>query len=53
MIPRESQAYYREKIAYLPNSYQPNDQSRKLSEKNTSREELRPAAVGFRVLLLQ
>ena len=40
VIPRESQAYYREKIAYLPNSYQPNDQSRKLSEKNTSREEL-------------
>jgi len=33
VVPRESQAYYSEKIAYLPNSYQPNDRSRKLSEK--------------------
>lgn len=40
VVPRESQIHYREKIAYLPNCYQPNDQSRKLSEKNSSREQL-------------
>ena len=40
VVPRESQCHYREKIAYLPNSYQPNDRSRKVSEKNLSRKEL-------------
>lgn len=40
VVPRESQIHYREKLAYLPNCYQPNDQSRKLSEKNSRREQL-------------
>ena len=39
LIPPEYQKFYSEKIAYLPDSYQINDRSRKISEKNMSRSE--------------
>ncbi len=40
LIPTELQRHYAEKIVYLPDSYQPNDRSRKLSDKEFSRGEL-------------
>jgi predicted O-linked N-acetylglucosamine transferase (SPINDLY family) len=33
VIPEESQTYYTEKVLYLPNCYQPNIRTRKISEK--------------------
>ncbi len=40
LIPKESREYYSEKIVYLPNSYQPNDLKKKISEKTFKREEV-------------
>ena len=40
LIPETSQAYYSEKIAYLPNSYQANDDRRPIANYSPSREEL-------------
>lgn len=40
VIPESSQDFYREKVAYLPNSYQANDSKRAISEKNFTRQEL-------------
>ena len=40
LIPEESQEYYSEKIVYLPNSYQPNDLKKTISEKNFKREDI-------------
>ncbi len=40
VIPQDSQAYYTEKIAYLPHCYQANDSKRVISEKIFSRSEL-------------
>lgn len=37
MIPEESQQYYSEKIAYLPDSYQVNDRKRAVAEETPSR----------------
>ena len=39
LIPKESQEYYSEKIVYLPNTYQPNDQKKQISKKIFKREE--------------
>jgi len=40
LIPAESQRGYSEKIVLLPNSYQPNDRQRKISDRAFTREEL-------------
>jgi len=40
VIPEESKIHYVENIAYLPNSYQANDDQRKISNRKFSREEL-------------
>jgi predicted O-linked N-acetylglucosamine transferase (SPINDLY family) len=47
LIPEQSQQHYREKIAFLPDSYQVNDAKRKISDKVFSREELGLPATGF------
>ena len=40
VIPEESKIHYVEKIAYLPNSYQANDDQRKISDRQFSRAQL-------------
>jgi predicted O-linked N-acetylglucosamine transferase (SPINDLY family) len=47
LISRESRKHYTEKIAYLPNSYQPNDTTKKISKKSFSRQELGLPSSGF------
>jgi predicted O-linked N-acetylglucosamine transferase (SPINDLY family) len=37
VIPVDNQIHYREKVVYLPNSYQPNDSRRPISTRTTSR----------------
>jgi len=39
LIPKESQKYYSEKIIYLPNSYQPNNNKAYIINKNLNRKE--------------
>ena len=40
LIPEESQAFFSEKIIYLPNSYQPNDSKRKISDMPVTRAQM-------------
>ena len=40
LIPKDSQKYYSEKIVYLPDTYQANDSTKKISDKIVTREEL-------------
>ena len=47
LIPKESQKYYSEKIVYLPNTYQANDSTKKISDKIFTREELGLPKDGF------
>jgi len=47
LIPPESQAYYSEKIAYLPNTYQVNDRARAISSRRFSKQELGLPEKGF------
>jgi predicted O-linked N-acetylglucosamine transferase (SPINDLY family) len=49
VIPEHTQLHYREKIVRLPNSYQPNDKSRRISDRECSREEygLPPSAFVY------
>ena len=47
LIPAESRAYYSEKIAYLPNSYQVNDRKRAISSRRFSKQELGLPQEGF------
>ena len=47
IIPKESQKYYSEKIVYLPNTYQANDSTKKISDKIFTREELGLPKDGF------
>jgi len=47
IIPKESQKYYSEKIVYLPNTYQANDSTKKISDKIFTREELGLPMDGF------
>ncbi len=47
LIPNEFQAYYAEKVAYLPNSYQVNDRKRLIAEKQFTRQELGLPENGF------
>ena len=47
LIPEESQKYYSERIAYLPNSYQVNDTRRTIASKPIAREDLGLPNEGF------
>ena len=47
VIPEESKQHYREKIVYLPNSYQVNDTKRSIADKAFTREELGLPPTGF------
>lgn len=47
LIPAESQAYYSEKVVYLPNSYQVNDANRQISSRNFTRSEVGLPDFGF------
>jgi predicted O-linked N-acetylglucosamine transferase (SPINDLY family) len=47
LTPAESQAYYSEKIAYLPNSYQVNDRKRAISSRRFTKQELGLPEEGF------
>ena len=47
VLPEDSKIHYIEKIAYLPNSYQANDDQRKISDRQFTREELGLPETGF------
>ncbi len=47
VIPQDQQEFYSEKIAYLPNSFQPTDQGRVVATKRFSREEAGLPRDGF------
>jgi len=47
LIPEAHKPYYTEKIAYLPDSYQVNDSSRKIAEKHFTRQEMGLPENGF------
>ena len=47
LIPDEMQQYYREKIIYLPNCYQPNDNTRVISDKVLTKLEMGLPDDGF------
>ena len=47
VIPEEHRQYYTEKMAYLPDSFQVNDSSRKISEKIFTRQEMGLPEDGF------
>jgi len=47
LIPEDSKQHYREKIVYLPNSYQVNDAKRSISDKAFTRAELELPPTGF------
>ncbi len=40
LVPEKSQKFYSEKIIYLPDTYQPNEENKKISEKLITREKL-------------
>lgn len=47
LIPEENKKFYSEKIVYLPNSYQANDDKRKISDKIFTRKEVGLPEKGF------
>lgn len=47
VIPQECQAYYSEKVIYLPHCYQVNDSNRKISNKKFSKEQFGLPSSGF------
>ena len=47
VIPTDKQQYYSEKIIYLPDSYQPTDNTRKISTKKLSRSDVNLPENGF------
>jgi predicted O-linked N-acetylglucosamine transferase (SPINDLY family) len=47
LIPEENKSYYTEKIVYMPDSYQANDSSRKISDKKFARREMGLPEDGF------
>jgi protein O-GlcNAc transferase len=47
LIPEQQREFYTEKIAYLPNSYQPNDRKRVISDRVFSRAELDLPEMAF------
>jgi predicted O-linked N-acetylglucosamine transferase (SPINDLY family) len=47
LVPEASRRHYREKIVYLPNSYQVNDRKRRIADKAFTRDELSLPRSGF------
>ena len=47
IIPEENKKFYSEEIIYLPDTYQPNEKNKKISEKNFSKKELGLPLKGF------
>ncbi|MBV7430827.1 MULTISPECIES: tetratricopeptide repeat protein [unclassified Acidovorax] len=47
VVPPEAQAYFTEKLAYLPHSYQVNDSKRTISDRIFTREEVGLPSTGF------
>jgi len=47
LIPQQSQEFYVEKIAYLPDTYQPNDRKRQIASKQFTKSELGLPEQGF------
>ena len=47
LIPKEHKSNYSEKIIYMPNSYQPNDNKRKISKKVTTRSDFNLPSNSF------
>ncbi len=47
VIPEESQAYFTEKVVYLPHSYQVNDSKRRISDRVFTKQELGLPEKGF------
>jgi protein O-GlcNAc transferase len=47
VIPEEERQYYSEKIIYLPDTYQPNDNTRQIAETNTTRADFGLPEEGF------
>jgi predicted O-linked N-acetylglucosamine transferase (SPINDLY family) len=47
LIPKDHQNDYSEKIVYLPNSYQPNDTTRRIADRTFTRAELGLPLTGF------
>lgn len=47
VIPKEQREYYSEKIIYLPHTYQPNDNKRKIDQNQTSRSDFNLPEKGF------
>jgi predicted O-linked N-acetylglucosamine transferase (SPINDLY family) len=47
LIPAAHRAHYTEKVVYLPNTYQPNDRKRQISDKGFTRSELFLPQEGF------
>ena len=47
VIPEEERQYYNEKIIYLPDTYQPNDNTRQIAETNTTRADFGLPEEGF------
>lgn len=47
LIPEDSRVHFSEKVAYLPDSYQPNDNTRPIADKTFTRRELSLPETGF------
>jgi predicted O-linked N-acetylglucosamine transferase (SPINDLY family) len=47
VVPREQQAWYTEKVVYLPDSYQVNDSGRRIAERTPTRKEVGLPERGF------
>ncbi|MBT8615308.1 tetratricopeptide repeat protein [Polynucleobacter paneuropaeus] len=47
LIPEQSQKFFTEKVAYLPDTYQPNDRQRQIASKQFARSELGLPEQGF------
>lgn len=47
LIPEQSQQFYTEKVIYLPDTYQPNDQKKEISDRKFTRQELGLPEKGF------
>jgi len=47
VIPTDNRQYYSEQVIYLPNTYQPTDNTRVISDKTITREDMRLPSNGF------
>ena len=53
LIPEDKRQHYSEQIIYLPNTYQPTDNTRAISDKVITREDMGLPREGLCVLLFQ